>query len=57
MNIDFGVSTWLWTSPFNASTTELFPKIKSMGFDSVEIPVEEPDLIDVKKVKLALEQN
>jgi hypothetical protein len=49
MNISIGVSLWLWTSPFNANTTELFPKIRSFGFDSVKIPVEEPDLIDTKK--------
>jgi D-psicose/D-tagatose/L-ribulose 3-epimerase len=28
-----------------------------MGFDSVEIPVEDPDLIDAKLLKLALQQN
>jgi len=57
MNINIGVSTWLWTSPFNSKTTELFPKIKSFGFDSVEIPVEDPELIDVNKVRKALEHN
>jgi D-psicose/D-tagatose/L-ribulose 3-epimerase len=53
----FGVSTWLWTSPFTTETIELFPKIKSMGYDAVEIPVEYPELIDGKKVKTALQQN
>jgi D-psicose/D-tagatose/L-ribulose 3-epimerase len=57
MNIKFGVSTWLWTSPFKTDTIELFPKIKSMGFDAVEIPVEYPEKIDAKKVKAALEQH
>jgi D-psicose/D-tagatose/L-ribulose 3-epimerase len=50
----FGVSTWLWTSPFTTDTVSLFPKIKSMGYDVVEIPVEYPDLIDGLKVKHAL---
>lgn len=57
MNIKYGVSTWLWTSPFTTETIELFPKIKSMGFDAVEIPVEYPEKIDAKKVKAALVQN
>jgi len=55
--IKFGVSTWLWTSPFTTETIELFPKIKSMGYDAVEIPVEYPELIDAKIVKAALQQN
>ena len=56
-NIKFGVSTWLWTSPFNTETVALFPKIKSMGYDVVEIPVEYPELIDSQKVKEALLEN
>ncbi len=56
MNLDvkFGVSTWLWTSPFNTGAIGLFSKIKQMGFDVVEIPIEDPALVDVKKVKEAL---
>lgn len=57
MNLKLGVSTWLWTSPFNTETIGLFPKIKEMGYDIVEIPVEDPALIDVKKVKKALDDN
>ena len=57
MNIQFGVSTWLWTSPFTTETVELFPKIKRMGYDAVEIPVEYPDKIDGRKVKEALDAN
>ena len=56
-SIKFGVSTWLWTSPFTTETVELFPKIKSMGYDAVEIPVEYPEEIDGKKVKEALQKN
>jgi D-psicose/D-tagatose/L-ribulose 3-epimerase len=54
LNVSFGVSTWLWTSPFDAKTTALFPKIKDMGFDVVEIPVEDPALIEVKTLGKAL---
>jgi D-psicose/D-tagatose/L-ribulose 3-epimerase len=52
-----GVSTWLWTSPFTSATVDLFPKIRSMGYDVVEIPVEYPDLIDGLTVKNALEES
>lgn len=55
--IKIGVSTWLWTSPFTTDSIALFPKIKSMGFDVVEIPVEYPDLIDGLQVKHALKEN
>ncbi|MBU3820963.1 sugar phosphate isomerase/epimerase [Flavobacteriaceae bacterium XHP0103] len=54
-NIKFGASTWLWASPFKTQTIEeLFPKISKLGFDVVEIAVEDPSLIDVKKVKEGL---
>jgi len=55
--ITFGVSTWLWTSPFSTDTIELFPKIKAMGYDAVEIPVEYPELIDGSRVKEALDKH
>ncbi len=54
LDVTFGVSTWLWTSPFNRETIALFPKIKSFGYDAVEIPVEDPSLIDLYLVKKAL---
>lgn len=58
LNITYGVSTWLWASPFStASINELFPKIAKMGFDVVEIAVEDPSLIDTKAVKEALHQH
>lgn len=57
MDIQFGVSTWVWTSPFTTETIALFPKIKNMGFKVVEIPVEDPDLIDGRQVKKALNEH
>jgi D-psicose/D-tagatose/L-ribulose 3-epimerase len=57
LNIKYGVSTWLWTSPFSTlSIQELFPKIARMGFDVVEIAVEDPALIDIKKIKAGLDE-
>ncbi len=55
LQVKFGVSTWLFTSPFQTSSVEeLFPKIAAMGFDAVEIAVEDPALIDGEVVKAAL---
>ncbi|MFM7628480.1 MAG: sugar phosphate isomerase/epimerase family protein [Algoriphagus sp.] len=57
LSVTFGVSTWLWTSPFNRDTVSLFSKIKAYGFDAIEIPVEDPSLIDLKLVKNALQEH
>jgi D-psicose/D-tagatose/L-ribulose 3-epimerase len=57
LNVEFAVSTWLWTSPFSNETVSLFPKIKGYGYDAVEIPIEDPLLIDSSLVKKALEDN
>jgi D-psicose/D-tagatose/L-ribulose 3-epimerase len=57
LRVTFAVSTWLWTSPFSKETERLFPKIKEMGFDAVEIPVEDPALIDIVSLKQALQSN
>jgi D-psicose/D-tagatose/L-ribulose 3-epimerase len=55
--VQFGVSTWLWTSPFSDDSIEpLFSKIAGMGFDAVEIAVEDPSLFDAKKVKKGLDK-
>ncbi|HEY9533463.1 MAG TPA: sugar phosphate isomerase/epimerase family protein [Mucilaginibacter sp.] len=55
--VKFGVSTWLFTSPFQTSSIEeLFPKIAKMGFDVIEIAVEDPSLIDGHAVKAALQK-
>lgn len=56
LNLKFGVSTWLWTSPFRTDTVSLFSRISEMGYDVVEIPVEDPGLIDVGTVKAALRE-
>ncbi|MEJ7914084.1 MAG: sugar phosphate isomerase/epimerase family protein [Chitinophagaceae bacterium] len=47
----FGVSTFLWTSPFRTASFDLVYKVKEMGFDIIEIAVEKKELIDWKKLK------
>lgn len=57
LQVKFGVTTWLWTSPFTTkSIHQLFPKIAEMGFDAVEIAVEDPGDIDANAVKNGLKE-
>jgi D-psicose/D-tagatose/L-ribulose 3-epimerase len=54
----FGVSTFVWASPCTTGTVmDLAPKVRSMGFDILEISIEDPELIDVKAVKQVLRDN
>ena len=52
----FGASTWLWTSPFDGSDPALLGKIARLGFDFVEIPVENPEAMDVDGIRRELER-
>ncbi|HRE81833.1 MAG TPA: sugar phosphate isomerase/epimerase family protein [Opitutaceae bacterium] len=52
----FGLNTFLYTSPFTTESVKLFPKFKKWGFDTVEIPVEDPSHIDTAKVRAAAEK-
>ncbi len=55
LNITYGVSTWLWTSPFTTkSINELFPKVSSMGYNVIEIALENPSFVDCKTLKNSL---
>ncbi|MES2438610.1 MAG: sugar phosphate isomerase/epimerase family protein [Verrucomicrobiota bacterium] len=51
----FGASTWLWTSPFRSSDVELLKTIAALGFKSVELPIEDPALVDAKALRPVLE--
>jgi D-psicose/D-tagatose/L-ribulose 3-epimerase len=54
----FGVNTFVWVSPCTTEAIkDLAPNVKSMGFDILEIAVENPDLIDVQVVKEILREN
>lgn len=56
--MDFGVNTFVWVSPCTtAAVRDLAPKVKSMGFDILEISCENPALIDVAQVKNELKNN
>ena len=49
--IKFGVSTFVWYSPFMTNCFGLLEKVANMGYDIIEIAVEDKDLIDWKSLK------
>lgn len=53
----FGINTFLFASPFTNESTRLFPRFKKWGFDSVEIPIEDPSKLDPDLIKSALDRN
>lgn len=55
--MQFGANTFIWTSPFGTKDLGLLPRIKSMGFDLVEVAVEDISIIDVRFLREALEEN
>lgn len=52
----FGINTFLLTSPFTTKSTRLFKQIKDWGFESVELPIEDPKHIDPARVKRELDK-
>ena len=48
--MQFGASTFIWTSPFSNATLDLADRAKAMGFDILEICVEDPATIDCRTI-------
>lgn len=47
----FGASTFIWVSPFTTASFDLLYKAKDMGYDILEVAVEDRNLIAWKKLK------
>jgi D-psicose/D-tagatose/L-ribulose 3-epimerase len=47
----YGASTFIWASPFSNRTLDLIDKVKAIGFDLIEICVEDPETIDVAAIR------
>ena len=47
----YGASTFIWASPFSNRTLDLFDLVKALGFDILEICVEDPATIDVSAIR------
>ena len=52
----FGINSFLFTSPFTTESVSLFPTFKKWGFETVEIPIEDPSHIDAAQVRAALDK-
>ncbi|HTP02958.1 MAG TPA: sugar phosphate isomerase/epimerase family protein [Anaerolineales bacterium] len=54
----FGINTFVWVSPCTTEAVcDLAPKVKDLGFDILEIAVENPALIDPRAVRSQLDKN
>jgi D-psicose/D-tagatose/L-ribulose 3-epimerase len=53
----FGASTFIWVSPFSNKTLGLVKKVREIGFDIIEICIEDPATIDVARIREALAEN
>lgn len=54
----FGANTFIFRSPFSTEKDlDLVPKIKGMGFDLIEVAVEDPGLIDVDVLEESLKEH
>ncbi|MDQ6482076.1 sugar phosphate isomerase/epimerase family protein [Dyadobacter sp. LHD-138] len=47
----FGASTFIWVSPFSTENIDLLTKVKNMGYDILEIAVEDTSIIDWNLIK------
>lgn len=53
--LKYGVNLLLMTGKFDHESIDLIYKVADMGFDGVEIPIFDPDTVDVEGTKKALE--
>jgi D-psicose/D-tagatose/L-ribulose 3-epimerase len=52
IKMKFGVNTWVWTAPLtNTELETIAPLVAKMGFDHIEIPIDDPKDLDFKKCK------
>src|ERR1700675_3114609 len=52
----FGASTFIWASPFSNSTLDLADKVRDMGFDILEVCIEDTKTIDTASILQRLEE-
>lgn len=53
----FGVNTWVWVAPLTTEElADLAPRVKAMGFDWIEVPLEDTRAIDYQKAKEIIDE-
>ncbi|QRR02150.1 sugar phosphate isomerase/epimerase family protein [Dyadobacter sandarakinus] len=55
--MQFGINTYLFSSPFTNESVSYFPKFREWGFDFVEIALEDPDHIDPAFIRKSLDES
>ena len=53
----FGVNTFIWSESFDRSNLPLLPKVKSWGFDGVEVPLFRASDFAAADIRKGLEEN
>jgi D-psicose/D-tagatose/L-ribulose 3-epimerase len=53
----FGVNTFIWSEAFDRSNLPLLPRVKSWGFDGVEVPLFRPTEFAASDIRKGLEAN
>ncbi|MDE0014176.1 MAG: sugar phosphate isomerase/epimerase [Candidatus Poribacteria bacterium] len=51
----FGVNLLLWADKFDRETADMIPKVAEMGFEGVEIPIFDPDTVDIPYTQALLQ--
>ena len=51
----FGASTFIWVSPFSNETLSLIDRVATLGFDLIELCIEDPTTIDLAAIRSRLE--
>lgn len=56
--VKFGINGWCWAYPFydEKQFTRAISRARRIGYDGIEIPVENPDKLNIEKLRKALEE-
>ncbi len=57
LKLEFGASTYIWESPFTTDNVDLTKRVADLGFDIIEICVEDPSQIDTERLKNGLQNS
>lgn len=53
-----GVNAWVWVAPITTDNLEtVIPKVAGLGFDWIELPLEDPDSFDHARARALIEQH
>jgi D-psicose/D-tagatose/L-ribulose 3-epimerase len=53
---NFGINLMVWSGELGTQELALLPRIRAMGYSSVELPILEPELVDVAACRHAIQE-